>query len=447
MMKTISKLLFIGGIFLQACQSGNQHPTYSKDIAPIVYRSCSPCHRPNQIGHFNLLTYEDVRTNADKMLFTVKNRLMPPWPADPHYTEFVGQTILSNDEIALLETWVKQKCPIGDSAKIPAIPSFPTGSLLRNPDLHIPVKPIQIKGDFADRFLIVKVPFEVPQDSFIQTVEFVPGNTKVVHHVNGDMVRFDFDKKKNVYDGMLVDNVVLDSSVREVYKRIGMLHDDGSYPILARSVVNYLPGVKAQEYPEGIGGWKVNRKNAFLFSDIHYGPTFDDVWDSSYVNIFFSKKKPTRPLQEFQLGTLGVAPIEPPLRIPPNQITSYSSRYVVPFDISILTINPHMHLLGKRFLAYALTPEKDTIRLIRIPRWDFNWQNFYTFKKMVKIPKGSTIVMEGVFDNTAENPLNPNHPPKMVQDRNGSMSTTDEMFQFIITYLPYQEGDENISLE
>jgi len=429
-----------------SCQSGNQHPTYSKDIAPIVYRSCSPCHRPNQIGHFNLLTYEDVRTNAVKMLYTIQHRLMPPWPADAHYTEFVGQTILSDDEINLIETWVNMKCPIGDSLQIPPIPKFPEGSLLRNPDMHIPVKPIQMKSDFADRFLIVKVPFEVPQDSFIQTVEFVPGNTKVVHHVNGDMVRFDYDKKKNVYDGLLVDDVVLDSTVREVYKRIGLLHDDGSYPTLARSVVNYLPGVKAQEYPEGIGGWKVNRKNAFLFSDIHYGPTVDNIWDSSYVNIFLSKKKPTRPLQEFQLGTLGVAPIAPPLRIPPNQITSYSSRYVVPFDISILTVNPHMHLLGKSFLAYALTPQHDTIRLIRIPRWDFNWQNFYTFKKMIKIPKGSTIVMEGVFDNTEDNPLNPNHPPKMVQDRNGSMSTTDEMFQFIITYLPYQEGDENILL-
>ena len=106
-----------------------------------------------------------------------------------------------------------------------------------------------------------------------------------------------------------------------------------------------------------------------------------------------------------------------------------------------------MHLLGKSFWAYALTPSKDTIRLIRIPKWDFNWQNFYTYKHMLKIPAGSTIYIEGVFDNTADNPYNPNHPPKEVKDNQGSMRTTDEMFQFIITYLPYEEGDENISLE
>jgi hypothetical protein len=106
-----------------------------------------------------------------------------------------------------------------------------------------------------------------------------------------------------------------------------------------------------------------------------------------------------------------------------------------------------MHLLGKIFKGYALDPDGDTIRLISIPRWDFNWQYFYTFKKMVRIPKGSTIVAEGVYDNTRQNLNNPFSPPRLVKDQNGSMRATDEMFQFIITYLPYKEGDENISLE
>lgn len=372
---------------------------------------------------------------------------MPPWPADHNYTHFVGENVLKDDEISLIENWVKDACPVGDTQAIPPVPEFPEGSLLGKPDVHIPVKPAKLSGDYADKFLVVKVPFEIPIDTFVSLIEFVPGNTKVVHHVNGDLVRFDYEKKKNVYDGSMVDNLVWDSTIRLVYKKIGLLHDDGSYPTLARSVVNYLPGVVAQKYPEGIGGWKVNRKSAFVLADIHYGPTVDDVWDSSYINIFYAKSPPKRLLEEFQLGTLGVSPIVPALHIPPNKISTYRSSCVIPNDISILTINPHMHLLGKSFLAYALTPEMDTIRLIRIPNWNFNWQNFYTFKKMLKIPAGSTICIEGVFDNTSENPYNPNHPPKEVHDNNGSMRTTDEMFQFIITYLPYQAGDENISLE
>jgi len=209
-----------------------------------------------------------------------------------------------------------------------------------------------------------------------------------------------------------------------------------------------LPGVFAQRYPAGIGGYKLPRKGVFLFNDLHYGFTSkDDVWDSSYINVFFSKTPPDRPVQEFQLGTLGISPVEPDLIIQPNTIKQVSSRYTIPDDISVLTINPHMHLLGKSFKAYALKPDGDTIRLISIPRWDFNWQYFYTFKKMVKIPKGSTIVAEGIYDNTTANVNNPFNPPQLVVGRNGSMKSTDEMFQFIVTYLPYKEGDENISLE
>src|SRR6185436_11626969 len=110
-----------------------------------------------------------------------------------------------------------------------------------------------------------------------------------------------------------------------------------------------------QKYPEGLGGYFLPRKGVFLLNDLHYGFTNkDDVLDSSFINIFFSKTPPNRPVQEFQLGTLGVAPVEPDLIILPNTVKPVSSRFSVPFDISILTVNPHMHLLGKSFKAYAL---------------------------------------------------------------------------------------------
>jgi hypothetical protein len=106
-----------------------------------------------------------------------------------------------------------------------------------------------------------------------------------------------------------------------------------------------------------------------------------------------------------------------------------------------------MHLIGKSFWAYAIKPSGDTIPLIRIKNWDFRWQYFYQFKNLLKIPRGTTIYVEGVYDNTAQNPFNPFSPPKEIYERNGSMRTTDEMFQLIVTYLPYKEGDEKISLE
>ena len=151
------------------------------------------------------------------------------------------------------------------------------------------------------------------------------------------------------------------------------------------------------------------------------------------------------------MGTNGESKIIPPLIIPPNQITNHTSFLKIPEDISVLTVNPHMHLLGKSFKAYARNPSGDTIRLVHIPKWDFRWQYFYTFPKMVKIPKGSVIYVDACFDNTKDNPNNPYNPPQQVSERlefgGAGMRTTDEMLQFIITWLPYQKGDEHISLD
>lgn len=422
--------------------------TFTEHVAPILYSKCAVCHRPGGTSHFSLVTYSDAKKYSGAIAYVTQQHIMPPWPADPHYTEFAGQRLISDKEIKILTKWAESPVE-GPADRMPKLPAYPLGSEVGIPDVRIPVTPVFLKANSLDRFLLVKVPFELPADTFASLIEFVPGNHNVVHHVNGDMVKYEFDKKKDVFAGERVVDMVEDTaSLLKAFERLGLPNDDGSYPVLQKSVVNYLPGVVGQKYPEGIGGYLLPRKGVFLLNDLHYGFTNkDDITDSSYINIFFSKTPPNRPVMEFQLGTLGVSPVEPDLVIQPNTVKNVSSRFTVSKDISVLTVNPHMHLLGKSFKAYALTPEGDTIRLISIPRWDFNWQYFYTFKKMVKIPAGSSIVAEGVYDNTKQNMNNPFSPPQLVRDRNGSMKATDEMFQFIITYLPYQPGDENISLE
>ncbi len=442
-------------LFITACKNNNDIPatiTFTEHIAPIFNSNCNICHRPGGNAHFSLVTYEDAKKNAASSAYVVKERIMPPWPADPHYTQFIGQRTLMDREIKIIEKWVAQGTSEGPKDKQPPLPNYPIGSETGTPDMRIAVQPILLKANNSDKFLLVKVPFELPADTFAALIEFMPGNKNVVHHVNGDMVKYFFDKKKDVFAGERVVDMVEDTaSLRKAFEKLGLPNDDGTYPVLEKSVVNYLPGVYGQKYPERIGGYVLPRKGVFLLNDLHYGFTNkDDILDSSYINIFFSRVPPQRPLQEFQIGTLssfGNAPVLPDLIIMPNTVKQVYSKFVVPRDISIVTINPHMHLLGKSFKAYALQPNGDTIRLISIPRWDFSWQYFYTFKKMVKIPKGSTIVAEGVYDNTTNNHNNPFNPPQLVRDQNGSMRATDEMFQFIVTYLPYREGDENISLE
>jgi hypothetical protein len=448
-MRKVFGVVLPGLALLASCSQANsikENPTFNQDIAPIIYKNCAPCHRPGEAGPFPLLTYDDVLKKAKTVAAVTKARYMPPWPADPSYSHFLGERVLTDDEIQLIQNWVAKGSPAGDPATAPPQPQFKR-STYGTPDLVVKMRePIRIPGDNTDRFMVIKIPYEMPADRFVRAIEFVPGNRKLIHHMNGHIVQYE-DKKKDPFQGPYVVNRDSVKKLEDTYDVIHLLNDDGSYPDLTSSVANYLPGaVSPAGYPEGIGGWKLNKRGAFLMRDVHYGPSPVDTEDQSYFNLYFMDKPPTRPTSELQLGTLGISEIIPPLIIPPNVVKTFTTKTVVDQDISLLTVNPHMHLLGKSFEAFAATQDGKTIPLVKIPKWDFRWQYFYTFPKMVKIPKGSTIAVIGIFDNTANNPNNPNSPPKEVIGTNGSMRVTDEMFQLIMKYVPYQPGDENISL-
>lgn len=222
---------------------------------------------------------------------------------------------------------------------------------------------------------MMKVPVELPADTFIRYIEIVPGNKKLVHHINGHLVLYEPEKKKQLDNGVFAVDAEKQDKL-SAYRMLSLANDDGTYPMLTPSVTNYLPGVEPAIYPDGIGGYRISRKSVLLLDNIHYGPTPIDTADQTTFNFYFLPHAPVRPVREFILGTSGISPIEPPLVIPPGERKSFSTRYTLPEDISLLTVNPHMHLLGSDFKAYALTPTGDTIRLIRIPKWDFRWQYF-----------------------------------------------------------------------
>jgi hypothetical protein len=131
-----------------------------------------------------------------------------------------------------------------------------------------------------------------------------------------------------------------------------------------------------------------------------------------------------------------------PLVIPPNMISTFNNSFSgVPYPLSILGVAPHMHLLGKSIKAFGVSPSNDTIPFIRINHWRFHWQGMYNFRYLVKLPANSSLYGEASYDNTTNNPWNPNSPPATVTLGEG---TTDEMFLVYFTYTLYQPGDENI---
>lgn len=435
----------IGLGFIACSQFNHDEITFAEDIAPIIHANCTPCHHTDGAAPFNLITYSDVSQKAKTIAEVTKIRYMPPWPADPNYRHFKGERYLDDSQIELIQKWVSQGKVPGDTQLI-KYPKVEYYSNLGKPDKVIYLPKLPISGNGKDRFLVVKMNGELENNKYIKAIEFIPDQKQYVHHVNGYILNYS-QQPSNSNNGFLD---IEQKDYDKAFKKLGLIDSAQSIPKRIHSAFNYLPGVFAASYPPGIGGFKLNKNFALVCNDLHFGPSAKDTFDNSRIHIYYATEAPKRPTKELMMGTNGVSSIKPPLIIEPNEVKTCLSSLYIPESISILTINPHMHLIGTSFKAYASRPNGDTIPLISIPEWDFRWQYFYTYEKMLKIPAGSTITIEAVFDNTPNNYYNPFDPPQRVQERTdlfgAGMKTTDEMLQFIITYLPYQVGDENIGL-
>jgi len=433
-------------------------PTFAQHIAPIIVNHCVRCHRNGGGAPFELTSYSKVKGKAKTIAKVTSMRIMPPWPADPNYSHFIDENILTQSQIDAISRWVKNDCIEGGSSEKIFANVSSEKSNIGKPDMVLSLDTVLLSEGDVDRFFFSKVNCTIPHGKYIRAIEFIPGQPKLLHHFNGHLINYYGNSKPTLESSPSkieispkpgVDNPRETKLAVDFQK--SLLNNDGSMPERWHSVVNYLPGVKGLMYPDGIGTYAVAEKFSIIGNDVHYGPSRKTLIDNSKINIFFTNTPPKRGTGEIMLGTNGVSKIVPPLVIPANQKTKHVTHFTVAEDISVLTINPHLHLLGKSFLAYAIKPNGDTVKLINIPKWNFRWQYFYTFKKMVHIPRGSTIYAVAEFDNTLNNPNNPNNPPKQVAERleygGSSMRATDEMFQFIITYVGYQSGDEKLSLE
>jgi hypothetical protein len=447
----ISLISLLTFSFCKNEQSKKGDVTWSSDVAPIIYKNCTSCHRPGEAGSFNLLSYYDAVARGKLIRFVTQSGYMPPWPADSHYSHFIGERVLTAHEKSIVKEWVDKGMHRGDSFKEPKPPVFYKGSFFRKPDLVVKAKEyVKIKGNGTDLFLIMKYPYRLERDTVVDFVEFVPDKRKLVHHVNGHLVNYDQDRSFDYFNGSSI-HADTRSQVFDVYKEMHIPYRDNkqpAFPVLTPNVVYYLPGYTPPVYPSSLGGYKMKKNGLFLLNNLHYGPSNVDLIDSSVINVFFRHVPVKRPIQEKQLGTFGVSRVEPEFVIPPNEIKTFHTEATLSQDISLLSVNPHMHLIGKTFKAFAVKGN-DTIHLIKIDKWDFRWQYYYTYPHPVKLSVGTTIHAYGTYDNTNSNPANPFHPPRTITQGNGveSMKTTEEMFQFIFSFVKYQEGDENIDLK
>jgi hypothetical protein len=422
----MKRLIFLLMSVLAVKTATAQTPTFSENIAPIIYNNCTSCHRQGEVGPMAFTNYDEVKSWGRMIKFATETRYMPPWSPDPKYRHFVGERTLTDSQIKDIAAWVDGGMPRGDVSKEPKLPAFPTGSQVGTPDLVLNMSDAyKLTGTGKDVYRNFVLPTNLKENKIVRAIEFRPGNNKVVHHVRlayetKGAARAEDLKSPNEmgFDGFGGFNVPV----------------DGSFD-------TWTPGKNVLQFPDNIG--HTLPANSDVLIQVHYAPTAAPTTDRSTVNIFFKETPNLRPVKAFGLIHFHLTGGPQSFQIPANTVKKFYAKNVTKQEMSVMSIYPHAHLLCRNWEAFATTPKGDTIKLIKINNWDYKWQGDYTLPKMIKIPSGSTVHAYATYDNTTNNPLNPSNPPQLVTL---GESTLEEMFVFGFTYLDSQEGDENISL-
>lgn len=423
--------------FLFLSTSGHSQINYSKDIAPIIYENCTSCHRTGEIAPISFTSYEEVKNWGNMIKYVTEIKYMPPWSPNPEYRHLLNERILSEEQIDLIAEWVDNGMEQGNPDDEPSLPDFPTGSQIGTPDVVLEMaEEHMIEGNNKDDYYVFVLPTEFLEDKEIASIEFRPGNKRAVHHA---LIGYDVTGKAAQKDAQ---------TPEYGYSSFG---DFGVDEAVFLSW-GYVPGDIPLVYPEGIG--EIIPAGADLLIQVHYAPLPSDEMDKSSLNIFF--KDSNDPIER-EVKTGWVLPNNLPggwgsFFIPANQVKSFTATDFYEdqgpiegnnYDVSLIGVQPHSHLLGKSYKVYAETPNADIVPIIDIPEYDFNWQGSYSMRKMVKVPAYSTWYTTATYDNTNNNPSNPSNPPQNVSWGDG---TEDEMLVVLFYYVEYKEGDEDIDL-
>ncbi len=397
--------------------------TFNKDIAPLIFQHCSPCHHPGEAAPFSLLTYEDVRKHELQIVAVTQRRYMPPWVPELGYGDFVGERRLTEAQLTLISNWVKTGSPRGIPTDLPPEPHFPEGWQLGQPDMVVRMpKPYRLIAAGSDIFRSFVLPVGLSETKYVRAIELRPGNKRIVHHANiwidrrQSLRRHDGEDGQPGFPGMEV--------IPEA--RSDSFEPDSHF-------LSWKPGTVLQAAPEDMS-WRLD-PGTDLILNLHLRPSGKEETLQPEVGFYFSSQKPSRFPMLLQLEHDGA------LDIPAGaKAFEVSDHLTLPLNVEVLAIYPHAHYLGKRVEAWATLPDRTRRWLIKISDWDINWQGVYAYREPVALPKGAQVEMHITYDNSASNPRNPSQPPKRV--RTGPRSE-DEMGHVWLQVLPRKEAEED----
>ena len=395
--------------------------TFTRDIAPIVWSRCTPCHRAGEIGPFSLVTYDDVKRHATQIAAVTARRTMPPWkpsPADPRVGEFEDVRRLSDRELDVIQKWIAAGTVEGDARDLPPQPAWDSGWRLGVPDLVVTMPtPYGVPASGADVFRSFVLPIPTTRPRYVRAIDFRPGNARVVHHAS-----MGIDRTRS--------SRLLDERDPEPGYTGGMV-SDAQYP--EGQLLGWTPGQAPHAVPPG-AAWRLE-PNGDLVVQLHLQPTGRRETVQVSVGFYFTDEAPTRTPIGLRLGseTIDIAAGDREYVV--------SDRYSVPVDVDVIAVQPHAHNLARRMEATATLPDGTTLPLITIADWDFRWQDVYRYLSPVALPKGATIAMRYTYDNSDANPRNSHHPPARVV---WGQNTSDEMGDLWVQLIAARQADSAV---
>ena len=424
MYRACLSLAIAGALVLVACDGGDrassgatreaQTITFNRHVAPILFDRCAACHRPDGSAPFGLLTYAQVRRRAHQIREVTASRYMPPWLPEPGYGRFRGERRLSDEQIRIVGRWIDQGMAEGDPSDLPVAPRWTERWQLGAPDLVVKMpRPYTLAAEGPDVFRNFVIPVPIERKRYVRTIEFRPGNNKVVHHAE-----------------ILVD------AARWSRQMVSQDQEPGFDGMTSRAVwpdghfLGWTPGKVPEMGPDDMA-WTL-KAEADLVVQLHLQASGKPEVVQAEIGLHFTRLPPRRRPVMIRLGS---QVIDIPAGAA-DYVTEDS--YVLPVDVEVLSVYPHAHYLGKDLRGHAKLPDGTTEWLVWIKDWDFNWQDSYRFFEPLFLPRGTTLHMRYTYDNSSANKRNPHHPPQRV--RYGPQSS-DEMGDLWIQAVPTSTGD------
>jgi hypothetical protein len=370
-------------------------PSYSKDVAPILQKNCQSCHRPGEAGPFSMLTYEETKPWAGLIRNAVQQKRMPPWFADANYGHFANQRSLSAEEIRTITAWVNAGSPEGDVRDMPPPVRFEEGWGIPKPDLVFQLpKAFAVPESGMLEYQYVIVPTGFTEDKWVQMIEVRPTDRSVVHHI----IAYLREPGSNYFKGQKPGEFFEAPPAKADEKT-----DTSALP--SDFLVGYAPGQPAEILQPGQG--KLIKAGTDIVFEVHYMPNGKATSDRTKLGLIFTKEPPKE-------RVLTLSASNGTFKIPPGAANyQVDASFDVVKDVKLAGVHPHMHTRGKDFEYRVIFPDGKTETILKVPAYNWRWQLWYNFTEPMTLPKGTRIECTAHFDNSANNPENPD-PTKTV---------------------------------